>query len=258
MQSCVAVLTCSLDKPGVGAVWNDRDRKLPEVHLQRSCDDIDVFIGLRRDVCLLTICENVTMKSVKSCFFYTEKANISTFPPQNEVRNKEIFWAQVKKTVYSCSVFCQAAAIIRLSSFPLTLCELRMRFRAGRGLLVQADWTSQCCEPEWHSVMDDLPHADLAQSLAHCCRLLLTVKIHTALGQDRLILIKSRCWIPTLSQGGYSTAKTETACMYCIPKGPYVHTEREWQDVRRQMDANPSLKCHLLINVKSLDSYVSI
>lgn len=39
--------------------------------------------------------------------------------------------------------------------------------------------------------MDDLPHADLAKSLAHHCRLFLIVKIHTALGQDRLILTKS-------------------------------------------------------------------
>lgn len=61
----------------------------------------------------------------------------------------------------------------------------------SHGLLVLADWTSRCCELEWHSVMDDLPHADLAKSLAHCCRVCLAVKTHTALGQDGLFLTKN-------------------------------------------------------------------
>lgn len=87
--------------------------------------------------------------------------------------------------------FCKVSSIVRLACFVLTSSQLCMLSRAGHGLLVLADWTSQCCELEWHSVMDDLPHADLAKSLAHCCRVFRTVKIHTALGQDRLILTKS-------------------------------------------------------------------
>lgn len=61
--------------------------------------------------------------------------------------------------------------------------SLSYAFWRGHGLLVLADWTSQCCELEWHSVMDDLPHAALAKSLALCCRVFLTVKIHTALAK---------------------------------------------------------------------------
>lgn len=87
--------------------------------------------------------------------------------------------------------FCEVSSIVRMACFVLTSSQLCMLSRAGRGLLVLADWTSQCCELEWHSVMDDLPHADLAKTLARCCRIFLTVNIHTALGQDRLILIKS-------------------------------------------------------------------
>lgn len=86
-------------------------------------------------------------------------------------------------------------------------------FQRGHGLLVHTDWTSQCCELEWHSVMDDLPHADL-----NCCRLFPLVKIHTALDQDKLILTKSQqrrfffflqlCW------------SSESTSMVCIPWAP--------------------------------------
>lgn len=69
--------------------------------------------------------------------------------------------------------------------------QLRMPSRAGRGLLVLADWTSQCCELKWHFVMDDLPHANLAISLAQCSRAFLPAKIHTGLVHDRLILTAS-------------------------------------------------------------------
>lgn len=43
-----------------------------------------------------------------------------------------------------------------LSATPASHCH--------HGLLVQAGWTSRCCELEWQSVMDELPHADLSKT----------------------------------------------------------------------------------------------
>lgn len=187
-------LTCSLDKPGVSIVWDDGNRQIPEVQFQCTCDDIDVFIGADWDICLLAICEDVRWNK--------------------EDKKKKIVTLQKREK--------NLLSLIRLACFVLTSSQLCMLSTAGHGLLVLADWTSQCCELEWHSVMDDLPHADLAKSLAHCCRVFLTVKIHTALGQDRLILTKSsiesqhsrRIFFYSYVQG------SECTSMVCIPRSP--------------------------------------
>lgn len=91
-------------------------------------------------------------------------------------------------------------------------------FQRGRGLLVQAVRTSQCCESEWHSVTDDLPHGNLSGTLVHRCGPLffcLAVKIHTALEQDKLILTKSAAWQKTFSFPAVATA-------FC-PPGTSLH-----------------------------------
>ncbi len=127
----------------------------------------------------------------KESFHTVKIADISTFTSPCELRNEEIvlLWVEKKNLISFCILqrSCYHPPGLFYSDFP----SVMHAFQRGHGLLVLADWTSQCCELEWHSVMDDLPHADLAKSLAHCCRLFLIVKIHTALGQDRLILTKS-------------------------------------------------------------------
>lgn len=48
-------LTCGLDELGVGVVRDDGDGQVPEVQLKCTGDDVDVFIGIHRDVRLLAI-----------------------------------------------------------------------------------------------------------------------------------------------------------------------------------------------------------
>lgn len=171
--------------------------------------------------------------------FHTVKlADISTFTSLCEPRNEEIVcvwcvggWVGQggEKNLLSLCILqsgCYHPPGLFYSDFP----SVMHAFQRGRGLLVQADWTSQCCELEWHSVMDDLPHADPAKSLAHCCRVFLTVKIHTALGQDRLILTKSITESQHSGRGFllcYNYVRgSESTAMVCIPWGPppSVHT----------------------------------
>lgn len=155
--------------------------------------------------------------------------------------------------------FCEVSSIVRMACFVLTSSQLCMLSRAGRGLLVLADWTSQCCELEWHSVMDDLPHADLAKTLARCCRIFLTVNIHTALGQDRLILIKSSTESQHSRRSFFFTAMFRAVRVHLWFVSPYVpcacpHRKLcEWDmsewDLLFQMDTNPSWMCHFFINL---------
>lgn len=102
-------------------------------------------------------------------------------------------------------------------------------FQRGHGLLVQADWTSQCCELEWHSVMDDLPHADLPETLAHRCRLFflwLKFTLHwTKTSSFSLSLPHSRgLFIATLKE-------VRVPPCFRIPQGPlYVRTAKALRD----------------------------
>jgi len=49
------ILTGRLDELRVGVVCDERDREIPEVQLQRARDDVDVFVHVHRNICLLTI-----------------------------------------------------------------------------------------------------------------------------------------------------------------------------------------------------------
>jgi len=51
------ILTGRLDELRVGVVCDERDREIPEVQLQRARDDVDVFVHVHRNICLLTILE---------------------------------------------------------------------------------------------------------------------------------------------------------------------------------------------------------
>lgn len=82
----------------------------------------------------------------------------------------------------------KGAAITRLACLIRTFLQLCMVPRAGHGLLVLAVWTPQCCELKWHSVMGDLPHAALAEALAHSSRAFLQLS-HIALSQDSRLFL---------------------------------------------------------------------
>lgn len=110
--------------------------------------------------CVMEKGDKKKKKSFSDC---KKLADISALTSPSGLRNKEIvlLWLCILQSS------CYQPAGLFYSDFP----SVMHAFHRGRGLLVLADWTSQCCELEWHSVMDDLPHADLAKSLAHCCRL---------------------------------------------------------------------------------------
>lgn len=54
---CGFILTGRLDKLRVGVVRDEWDWEIPEVKFQRASDDVDVFIHVHRNICLLPILE---------------------------------------------------------------------------------------------------------------------------------------------------------------------------------------------------------
>lgn len=117
-------LTCSLNEPWVRVVWDDGNRQIPQVQFECARNDVDVFIGLPWDVCLLAICEVARWK--KKDEKKEEKADISKSHHSVKWREKKIVLLWVDKKIF-CSVFCKVAAIIRLACFLLTsplLCML--------------------------------------------------------------------------------------------------------------------------------------
>ena len=170
-------------------------------------------------------------------------------------------WGMWKK-IYSHSVFCifcRVAAIIRLACFILTSPRLCMLSGAGRGLLVLADWTSQCCELEWHSVMDDIPHADLAKSLSHCCRIFLQLKFILHLAETGSFSLRLRLNPNPPEESFFSQLRLrewEYVQGLDLLKSPLPATETLRESVMSgldplsQMDTNPSLMCHFFINLK--------
>lgn len=158
--------TCSFDELGICFEWDDGNWQIPEVQFQSTRDDIDVFIGARWDVCLLAICSNMFKNQEEEWKWRRKwecsnwKCHISTFPSQGELRSEGIVLKQCKKK--QPEFYSRVSSIISLACLILTFAHLCMLSRGGCGLLVLADWALQCCELEWHSVMDDLLHADLA------------------------------------------------------------------------------------------------
>lgn len=101
--------TCGLDEPGVRIVGDYRNWQIPEVQLQCARDDIDVFIGVHWDVCLLAICRDMWQdkgdNSGKMRVLVLKMAHISTFTSQCELRSKDsALWCWGKKNQFPISL----------------------------------------------------------------------------------------------------------------------------------------------------------
>lgn len=132
--SCWSVwLTCSLDEPRVSVVWDDGNGQIPQVEFERARNDVDVFIGLPRDVCLLTVCEDGAME---------KEVQISA-----DAGARRIFWKagrfKIKRCFHPDFSLCHACFLVP----PWPTCAGRVNIAVlWVGMTICHGWT-----PPWQS-----------------------------------------------------------------------------------------------------------